>query len=328
MVTRFTDDLFSNTDGSDFIVRKWRPPAIHLIFIFAIAFVVIYLTAIIMSDMGNRAYFFMVLVVIIGSLGSFTVFFAARIRDLMLATEFQNAMLASAAQLSTKFCLITKHDGTIVYIDPGFQKIFPHFMRSGSHTIDGLLKSAGIEPHILRQVVTILNKNQADRIVLDFKDSQGKSMPMMVTVDVLPRPKGYFLFRGRDFVENRAATNTSSDNSNSILLAHALYTLPQGALITNALGQVTYVNRVLENWLGYQQGELLASTVSLPQIFQQYPDSTAGKMLLVDYEGEVGLLRKDKTLMTLHVRQNTVHENGQFLGVSAIVLPAEDAKKN
>ena len=45
MATRFTDDLFTNTEGSDFIVRKRIPLAVQIFLIFAIAFVAIYVTA-------------------------------------------------------------------------------------------------------------------------------------------------------------------------------------------------------------------------------------------------------------------------------------------
>jgi len=330
MTTRFTDNLLNNIEGNDFIVRRHGPAVIQLFLIFAIAFVAIYCTAFIMNDLGNKTLFFFTLALTIGSLGWFTILFATRNRDLVLATEFQNAILASATQLGTRFCLITKNDGSIVYIDPAFQKLFPHFMHSDSHTISRLFYNADIPKELSQKIYAALENNQNIRLLLPFKDASDNPMPMMVTVDVLPRPKGYFLFRGRDFIENRStsqAETAAKDQVSALLLAQALYALPEGVIVANHTGIVTYVNHALEEWLGYSAGEIVNGALGLQDLFCQYPGKAKGEMVAKNFDGEVSLQRKNRTLVNMQVRQALLSENGEILGISAIVSSPAILKK-
>jgi len=331
MSTRFTDDLFHNTEGSDFIVRNRRPLAIRLFLAFAIAFIAIYTAASLMSamnTMGSKGIFFLILTLTIGVLGWVTMISASQHRDLVLATEFQNAMLASAVQLSTRFCLITKRDGSIVYIDPGFQKLFPQFMHGDGRTIDGLFTSAGILPDVIKKISTALERYQAERVMMPFKDAAGNITPMIITIDVLPRPKGYFLFRGRDFIEKRTAPKSDADTTSALLLEQALYVLPEGVLITNSAGLVTYVNHALEEWLGYTTGEMLIVPLTIERICHQYAGVAIGQPVLDNFNGEILLRSKNGTIVTMYIRQKLLRDKDQVLGLSAIISPAESAKKN
>jgi PAS domain-containing protein len=324
--------MFDNTEGSDFIVRKWKWNSIQLFVLFAITFVAIYLTATIMYDIGDKVFFFVTLSCIFGALSWFTITFASRNRDLVMATEFQNAMLASAAQLSTRFCFITKRDGTIVYIDPGFQKLFTHFMHSGGGTIDGLLTYTDVDEEMKQKIIDVLKQNNRDQLLLALKDAEGNPSPMMVTIDPLPRPKGYFLFRGRDYVEKRStenekvSTEKTADATSALLLAQALYALPEGVLITDSNGAITYVNHTLEEWLGFGIGEMLARPLKLEQICHQYAGNEIGWPVFNNFEGELTLQHKNRTLVPLKIRQTLVRQNGNVLGLSAIISQPENAK--
>ena len=132
-----------------------------------------------MNDTGSKTLFLRDPVTLsIGSLTWLTIYFSARLRDLVLATEFQNAMLASAAQLSTRFCLITKRDGSIVYVDPGFQKLFPHFMQSNDRNIDGLLGGAGITAgHHPEDYSSCCSKTRTTGYAAFAADGSGCEMP-------------------------------------------------------------------------------------------------------------------------------------------------------
>jgi PAS domain-containing protein len=319
MATRFTDDLFNNTDGSDFIVRKRLPLVVQICIIFAIAFLAIYLTACIMSDTGSKVLFFCTLTITIGSLTWFTVFFSSHLRDLVLATEFQNAMLASAAQLSTCFCMITKRDGSIVYIDPGFQKLFPQFLQSNDRNIDGLLRSAGIHKELIVKVINLVEQNTEDRVLLPFVKGDGNPLPIMLTIDILPRPKGYLLLRGRDYVEKRTGAEEGKQPSVNVALMQALQRLPEGVLVTDGSGIITYVNKTLEEWLGYETGELYSRPFKVGHIFYQYGGKDAGVPVNSDFTGEIILQRKDRSLITTRMQQTSL---GKSAGLSAFVYPA------
>jgi two-component system cell cycle sensor histidine kinase/response regulator CckA len=325
MAIRFSDNLSDNTDGSDFIVRKRIPVPVQIILIFAVAFVAIYTTGCIISDTGGRVTFIVTLILTIGSLTWFTVYFSSRLRDLVLATEFQNAMLASAAQLSTRFCLITKRDGSIVYIDPGFQKAFPIFLQNTDRTIDGLLSGTGIAKEVIHKIILTLQQNLSDRVLLNFREGDGAAFQIMMTIDPLPRPKGYLLLRGRDYVEKRSSDTQRTVQSPGSVIAHALNALHEGILIADGSGTISYVNRALEEWLGFGPGEMLARPYNKTgHILYQYEGMDAGRLIGSDFEGDIVLQRKDRSLVTMEIRQSSL---GTGAGLSAIIRPAGDAKK-
>ena len=332
MVTRFTDDISHNVH-SDFIVRRWKWGSTQLLALFGITFVAIYLTASIMYDLGDRAFFFGVLTFVFGILCWFNITLASRNRDLVMATEFQNTLLASSAQLGTRFCFIIKSDGAIVYIDPGFQKLFQAFMHSSNANIDGLLTFAEVGDEARKAILETLSQNKNGRQQLTFKDSEGTLLPMMVTIDVLPRPKGYFLFRGRDFIEKRSAVaealpeKNTSDMTSALLLSHALYALPEGILVTDKSGFITYVNHTLEDWLGYGTGEMLMRPLKLEEICHRYSGREIGSVLFDDFEGEVALRRKDNTLASLKIRQALVRQHSEVLGISAVISQVDPITK-
>lgn len=330
MATRFTDDLFRNTEGSDFVVRRRRPLVVQLLFIFAAAFFAIYFTGGIMHGIGSKVLFFFTLSGTIGALAWFTIFFAARHRDLMMATEFQNAMLASAAQLSTRFCLITKADGSIVYIDPGFQKTFPAFTQGDTRGLEGLMEQSEISKETLQSIFDVLAEGRSDRMLLPLKDETGAPMPMMMTIDNLPRPKGYFLFRGRDYIEKRAtevaaapvvAEKRPTDIASALLLEQALFTLPEGVLVAGSDNVITYLNNTLAEWLGYSRQELLDAPFKSDRLFYQYAGHAVGAQLAQDFAGEATFQRKNRTLLTTRIRQTLLYDNGKLLGMSVIISP-------
>lgn len=55
-----------------------------------------------------------------------------RNRQLLQATEFQNALFASALARKHRFCLIARKDGGIVYANPQFKVLFPGLGNGGS----------------------------------------------------------------------------------------------------------------------------------------------------------------------------------------------------
>jgi two-component system cell cycle sensor histidine kinase/response regulator CckA len=323
MVTRFSDDLLNNTDGSDFIVRRRIPLAMQIMLVFLVAFVAIYVSASFMGGTGSKALFFLTLTLSIGTLTGLAIYFSARLRDLVMATEFQNAMLASAARLSTRFCLIVKRDGSIVYIDPGFQKLFPHFMNSNDRNIEGLLAGAGIPRDMVQKIFLMLQQGENDRTLLSFRQDGGAMLQIMLSIDALPRPKGYFLLRGRDYIEKRTA-EPGAPAAETSPLASALNLLPEGILVADGNSALTYVNRTLEEWLGFEPGEIFSRPYKVGHIFYQYGGRDAGRLVTDTFEGDIVLQRKDSSLITMHIRQASL---GKSAGISAAISAAENVKK-
>jgi PAS domain S-box-containing protein len=322
---RVSDEHNNNKDNSDFVVRK-RPLGFQLALIFSIALVVISVAAAVPDQTGSSVFFFVILTATISSLGWITFLLMARNRDLVLSTEFMNALLAAAAQHKLRFCLIIKPDGSAAYADPGFHRTFPQFMRIGDQTIHSLLADPSIPKETSRKIADILDKKQNGQVIMQLTNTDGAKTPLMVSIDALPRPKGYFLLRGRDYVENRSgAALTAADT----ILTQTLNALTEGVVLTNAAGKITYVNPVLENLLGYKTGQLSGTETMLGQLLHHYAGHQSMQPVMGDYEGEAALRAKDGGTIVLWIRQTVLQENDRPAGVSIIIANAPPAvKKN
>ena len=330
MANRLTDNAIKST--ADFIVRKQKPHLYQLALIFLVAFFTIFFTGQNTgSDIGYYV-FLLTLLIVIGSLAWFTIYFSIQTRDTVVITEFQNALFASAAGLSSRFCFIIKRDGTIVYFDPGFQKVFPFFSKLDIRTIDGLLEESGVEPTISNQIYRTLENNLNDKLVIPFKGPRGEPMPMMVTVDALPRPRGFWVVRGRDYVESRSADGTEIGAVNPdimpILMMQMLSTLPIGMYATSPEGKIYFINSVMEQWLGYGENEIVSRGLSVQDIIYQLSDGRPGDIEVSDFEGEVTFQKKTGALLKTNVTQSVARSaSGLITGATAIVDDGSGLKK-
>src|SRR6202012_724456 len=95
-------------------------------------------------------------------------FFMSKFRALLMSTEFQAALLASATQIGTRFCFITNAEGTISYVDAGFQKIFVNFLNNGSYTMSDLFAFTDISEDVQKQIFQALRQNKPEQMILSF----------------------------------------------------------------------------------------------------------------------------------------------------------------
>ena len=120
MSTR-TNDPSSRFKGvSDFVVRKQKP---YLWQILALFCIVLLLCLVVTVFSFTKVPLIVFLFLLLAPLGGYMIVLLQRTRDLVLATEFQNALFASALDYNRTFCLIIKNDGNIMYMDRSFQKI-------------------------------------------------------------------------------------------------------------------------------------------------------------------------------------------------------------
>lgn len=205
MVGRFTENTQQPAEGGDdFIVRK-RPFVVPLLVVLTIAFGVLYAAGLGLQDGNGQVLFALVALFILLGLGVFTALFTQRQRDLVLLTEFQNTMFASAARLGTQFCLILKKDGSVVYVDPGFQQLFPQLNYRSIQDVAVLGEHGLLTPQEQRIFDDALGNHTSARQFITMPLAGNASIKMAVTLEPLARPRGYFLLRGRQFVERGEA---------------------------------------------------------------------------------------------------------------------------
>lgn len=349
MDSRRTSDI-KETSSSDFIVRDRMPLMWQLAGLFFVCFSILFLVASNASFFGGTFGVGLAIFAVIGPLTWFTLYYNQRNRDLVLATEFQNALFSAAARLKSKFCMIVKKDGTVFYYDRAFQKIFPETANRGVLMLDKIFSTKHISAQEAKKLDNALENNRSETILVQVQDGDGETQRIIITVDPISRPEGFFILRGRDYVVkkyDRASADEGAaqsrvqfldDPQTSATVSHLLQTLPEGLYATDPDGKVLYINYTLESWLGYAQNEVLSRQLSLHDIMPQQNTECAEGLFLRDCEGEVLFTTKERRTLTLHITQEiTRADNGASLGTVALLrkpfvasntanTPAEPAK--
>ena len=317
MVIRFTDNVLENIEGTDFVVRRRVPRAAQIIIAFCIGFILIFLSYSSTEEWKLRPLFTTTLTLVISTLGIGACFAILSARKLSMSAEFQNAMFASAARIGSRFCLVAHKNGTIAYIDQGFQTFFPHFSAGDSRTINSLLVYANIPEGLAHKIVSIMQKNTSDSVILEIKDEDGKGMELFVTIDPITRPKGYFIIRGRNFIKKReedeeAIRERKMMYNNYNILFNALHGFPGALAVAGKRNEIILVSHEMEHILGYRTGEMVKSAMVLEDIFATYP----GRDSMADYEGNAVLTRSNNTEYAVKLKQKVLlGEAGRKIGV-------------
>ena len=325
MYDRASDSAVIASEDGEFIIRRRLPHIWQLVAVFLAGIGLVAWLAMIGNTLSSHTVFAICVFGIIAFLTWFTVFFTQRSRDLLMATEFQNAMFASATTLHTQFCLITKQDGTIVYYDPGFQRMFPEFMRMEQRAIDMLLHSSRAPEADRERIFSALSRHVFEKFVLTVTTAEGEQKKVMLNIDPLPRPKGFFLFRGREYVENRGSAGNSAIGPILPLLDH----LPVGMYAADKKGALTYVNQTLELWLGYAPGEMLARQMHLQNLLFPANAQPTSPVEPDPFHGTVALQKKNGSEISVQLHQQVHSTVGEAACVGTVMLlnAAEGLKK-
>lgn len=304
MVIRFTDNILENIEGTGFVVRRRVPRTTQIVACFIIAFILICMAYILSELWKTKPVFTFTLIVVISLLcwGTFRIITATR--RLVMSSEYQNAMFASAAQIGARFCLVAHKSGSIVYIDPGFQAIFPHFVTGDSRTVTSLLTYANVPEHLARKIVSIMQKNSSETIMLPITGTDNNSIDIFVNIDPIARPKGYFIIRGRDYVRKREEDAETIREKQMMydhyqLLGKSLYSLPGGIVIAGSKEEIIFANHEMEQIIGYKTEEMVRSGMMLEDILENYNPINAGKA----FEGNVTLLKNNNREQTVKIKQ-------------------------
>lgn len=197
MAWRFND---TPSESSEFVVRK-RPFFLPLLIIFIVSFAILYGSGVALQNGGDPSIFLITIVVVLGALCWFTIAYTQRKHDLVLLAEFQNALFASAAGLGARFSIIAKQDGTIAYIDPGFQELFPDVEARRLQTVEQFFHATLMPESAAQSISRAISEGGSERCAIEIKLPADKTIKAMISCDSLTKPDGYFLIRGREYIE-------------------------------------------------------------------------------------------------------------------------------
>jgi two-component system cell cycle sensor histidine kinase/response regulator CckA len=323
MTIRTTDQGLNVIGARDFVARQRTPTFSQICFIMFSAFLV---GASIVMTLHNDKVLLVTLFALLAIMGCYVIFHLMRVRDMLLATEFQNALFASAMGLHNKFCLIIKQDGTIIYLDRSFQTLFPNFGKQSSRTVDSLLKQGKVDAVDQERIMHAIDKNTYERVKFDITDAQGLVHRVILSVEPIVFPAGFTMLRGREFVEERQSMHASASGpvlsrSSVTLFSHIMESMKVGVYLTSPNGAIIYCNPLLESWLAYSEGEVVARNLNIDRLIP-LSRNPAMSMEPTDIDAVMSLERKVGGYMKAHVNQKIIYnDTGNIMGCTAFVTP-------
>lgn len=303
----------------DFIVRRRSPAVLTLA-------VVLFGTLIacigIAFTIDDRTHLMMLLFSLIGAAAWYATLTVQRSYDLLMATEFQNALFSSAIGINHKFCLIIKQDGVITYLDRAFQDMFPNFLRQSNRTVDSWLEHGKVSREDREEIMAAIDRGGFGRAIFVMRSAGDEYHKIVMSVEPILRPHGFILLRGREFVEKRTDESTPHNDriqkASLALFSRITSKVNLGMFTAGALGNITYINPVLENWLGYPNGEVISSGLALKDIV--LGDDTGVIRELADREEAVSLQKKDGSKISAVLHQQVVKDdNGKVAAAAGLI---------
>jgi len=325
MPIRYSDINAKKMPPSDFVIRHYPLTIQQLLAIFLTFLLVILSIVTITIDKISLA---ILLFLALGSLGWYVIVLIQRSRDLVMATEFQNSLFASALHFNNKFCLIIRREGNIVYMDNAFRKMFPDLLKETHLSVANLLRHGRVDPLEAEQIYAAIERGVHDKIIFTIQGSDSRTHKLVMAVEPIVRPSGFILLRSREYVEQRinrhsefkVAPPSLLNKANLTLFAYIMDKMNTGVYVVDVAGTIIYVNPALEQSLGYQEGEMAAGRFLLRDILNT--TSTTGPSITIseEFEGEIILRKKEGGVLRTFVNQRVLHtENHNFLGCVALI---------
>lgn len=195
MEKRSAEAFHVKKSTGDFVVRKRNHAAMQwLIICLSVIMVCLSITLMV----ADRLTITSTLFVIIGITCWYVSTQMKHNRDLLNATEFQNALFASALGLGHKFCMIVTRDGGVIYFDRPFQALFPEFMKQPARSFEIFLSLGQVGDGDKEKMLSAIKLGNYEKMSLNIRTSDNGMQRISVSIEPILRPSGYVLLRGSD----------------------------------------------------------------------------------------------------------------------------------
>ncbi|MCE2927291.1 MAG: hypothetical protein LW823_06605 [Rickettsiales bacterium] len=185
----------SNPAGDDFVVRRRFPSVRQMAQICLAAVIVVFGVVILVR---NDTLVGSLICVLVGSIMLHLGRNIEKQQKVINATEYMNALFSSALCKGYKFCFVARKDGAIVYLDRGFQEVFPDFMEQPRRELSALSEVYNLSSDVSSKLTEIVTAGSDGQLLLTAATGANKiSQTMNVTCETITRPKGYVLVRGK-----------------------------------------------------------------------------------------------------------------------------------
>ncbi len=315
---------------NDFVVRRRKPGVWVIALLYMASFAALLLLARHIADIGGYAVFAAIGVVVMAFTTWFAIFITQNTRDLALSAEFQNALFSSIANENNLFLLIVKSNGTIVYHSSSYDQVFAAAKKRGLGSIDSLLESPGISEENELKIRNALAEGRMETVTAVLRNHEGKDLPVRLIIKPIARPKGFFTITCAP-LQRRAADQRNEvtiQGGHAVaaipvtIFQQALQELPTGMCIFDAQGKTLFIHQDIEEWLGYDNGEIMAQNIRLLNLLDVPPGTSDSDLELDNYDGDIRFRSKIGTLLTAQVVQRTFqNSDGKIGGCFTLIRP-------
>ena len=122
---------------------------------------------------------------------------AAKQKIIFERSEFLNALLSSAVGAKHQFTMIvTQSEGQIVYLNNGFQALFPKMLKQEKRYLAKLLKTYSNSDVKSKTILSAVEKGTDKTVIVDVKEKGKATTKVKFKIEPIARPSGFVMIRG------------------------------------------------------------------------------------------------------------------------------------
>ena len=230
-------------------------------------------------------------------------------------------LLSDVVSSSPEGRLLTTKDGRFVYANEAYCTLLELPTKDIGQTLsDYFADDADVRSEIDRLLkAAVYDGMTGERIDIETKSGRWLSI-LAHAIDVMPDNIIWYVTettrQHRLEEEERVAHEKLSEYFNNA---------PVGFYSLGEDGNIQFVNRILADWLGYQQEELSDGQFAFSDLVVKSNEDQLDLMEIVSadgplYEGKLTLRGRDGTVLPVHVTQTVIRgENGELMGSRSVV---------
>jgi len=296
---------------TDFIKRNRHDEMWIIVLIYMVGVFLILTASLNHEYFGGYVGLFFIILGVLGGLVLYALYSIQRSHDLITDIEFQNALFSSAVKKNYDFTIFLGKDGSICYADPGFKRLFPDVSLSNDHALEDFMASCRFDLHTKERMLDAILSNQHEYFLINLPQADGVEIPFHISLDTLSRPVGYFIVKGRKFIEDRNADNDFAESGfneslHDILNTHfipLLDQMPTGLYVATSDGHMRYMNKMLMHWLGFESGDNIANNFSFYDLIFHQNGKQASYEDLVPFNMPMMFRCKNGHLIKINISQ-------------------------
>lgn len=309
---------------SDFRIRERRPSLPAILVTFLLTFGLISFLGASIEEIGGVYIFAPIVFALLALIGWFVIHVTQINRDLVLVTEFQNALFSAVANINNLFLLIVKNNGTITYHSSEYKKLFANSRKFGLTSLDSLLTSDGISKDDAEKIRSAMEDNRSEVINGTLQDVEGNKHEVRLSLRPIARPNGYFLLSCSPLRRRLADSGEHHPISRitTTPIADAAAAAPMSICAFSNNGTPIFIHPEIEKWLGYDSGEILREKINISNLISSDRQTTPYNS--GNFTGEVMFKKRSGAPARAFVAQRIFNNSeSNAAGFCSIIAPSD-----